>query len=243
MSGNPVIAPAAVPLPGWYGKLPALGDFASRRLAPAFISLWDAWLQRGMAASRANLQGRWADVYLNGPLWNFILMPGVLGDTAWAGTMMPSVDKVGRHFPLTIALELAPQAELIRSVLAAQDWFAAIDQVALDSLNVDCGLDEFEGRLAATAFPALEAHRAEDDARRVDRWWSATPAASMALALSDKAAMRDLFEAAGLMSLSRAGAGRSLWWSEAAEGGAVRLLAFPGMPTERDFTQLLEGGP
>ena len=29
---------------GWYGKLPASGDFATRRLPPSFIEPWDAWL-------------------------------------------------------------------------------------------------------------------------------------------------------------------------------------------------------
>ena len=30
-------------VPGWYGKLPALGDFASRRLEPGWIAGWDGW--------------------------------------------------------------------------------------------------------------------------------------------------------------------------------------------------------
>ena len=27
---------------GWYGKLPASGDFVTRRLPPSFIEPWDA---------------------------------------------------------------------------------------------------------------------------------------------------------------------------------------------------------
>jgi type VI secretion system protein ImpM len=39
-------------VPGWFGKLPSLGDFASRRLPDAFVSRWDRWLQGGLARAR-----------------------------------------------------------------------------------------------------------------------------------------------------------------------------------------------
>ena len=39
-------------IPGWYGKLPSLGDFASRRLGADFIPPWDAWLQEVIHATR-----------------------------------------------------------------------------------------------------------------------------------------------------------------------------------------------
>ena len=40
---------------GWFGKMPALGDFASRRLPPAWIEAWDGWLQRELVRSRTAL--------------------------------------------------------------------------------------------------------------------------------------------------------------------------------------------
>src|SRR5512139_3843786 len=103
--------PAPPSMPGWYGKIPNLGDFASRRLPSRFIVAWDDWLQRALASSRAQLGGQWLDLYLTSPVWRFLLMPGVCGSAAWAGVLMPSVDRVGRYFPLTIALEL-PQVAL-----------------------------------------------------------------------------------------------------------------------------------
>lgn len=239
MSRDAMTAAAAL-LPGWYGKIPALGDFASRRLAPAFVNFWDGWLQQGLAASRASLQERWLAAYLNGPLWNFVLMPGVCSDAAWAGAMMPSVDKVGRHFPLTIALELEPRPELLAALLYARSWFAEIGQVALDCLRVDCDLDVFEARLAATAFPVMPEGRASDSAGRMDRWWNASPGNSLALELPAGDGICALLHETGLAGLGRSGRGKSLWWSEAAAGGAVRLLAFPGMPGQYDFASLLD---
>src|ERR1043165_7880768 len=49
---------------GWYGKMPCLGDFASRRLTPDFITPWDAWLQRSIATSRQQLGEQWLEIYL-----------------------------------------------------------------------------------------------------------------------------------------------------------------------------------
>ncbi len=93
---------------GWYGKLPILGDFTRRHLPPAFIDPWDDWLQAGIAGSRAALGGAWLDHYLTAHVWHFVLMPGVLGPPAWAGVCRPSVDRVGRYFPFTLAAPLAP---------------------------------------------------------------------------------------------------------------------------------------
>ncbi|HEY0585104.1 MAG TPA: type VI secretion system-associated protein TagF [Pseudoduganella sp.] len=229
-------------LPGWYGKIPALGDFASRRLPPAFISVWDAWLQRGMAASRSSLQERWLETYLNGPLWSFALFPGVCGDSAWAGILMPSVDKVGRHFPLTIAVELEAQPEIMEPILSAQRWYSELAQVALDSLNAGFNLENLEERLAASPFPLAQPSQEPDGARHLVRWWDRAAGSAMALELPARAALRELFQAAGLSYYDRTGRGNSLWWTEAAAGDSIRLLAFPGLPGESDFATLLGAG-
>lgn len=96
--------------PGFYGKLPALGDFVSRRLPRQFIEPWDQWLQSAIAASREQLGSDWLDVYLTSPIWRFGLGAGVCGTGAWAGVLMPSVDKVGRYYPLTLAVPV-PEAQ------------------------------------------------------------------------------------------------------------------------------------
>ena len=61
--------------PGWFGKLPHLGDFASRRLPPSFVRPWDRWLQRGLASARSELGERWLDLYLVAPILRFWLAP------------------------------------------------------------------------------------------------------------------------------------------------------------------------
>jgi type VI secretion system protein ImpM len=103
------VSSAAAP-PGWHGKLPSLGDFASRRLDAAFIDAWDSWLAAGLLGLRERNPAGWLDAYLASPSWRFLLMPGVLpgaaGAQGWAGVLMPSVDRVGRYFPFTIVQPL-----------------------------------------------------------------------------------------------------------------------------------------
>lgn len=242
MPGSALMRDGAQRLPGWYGKMPALGDFASRRLPPAFIAAWDGWLQRGMAASRNSLQERWLETYLNGPLWRFALLPGVCGESAWAGTLMPSVDKVGRHFPLTIALELEPQPELTSVILSAQHWFSEMEQAALDCLIAGFEPDRLEQRLAANAFPLPQAGPEQDATRRLDRFWPDRSVGGMSVELPAKEVIRELFRQAGQNGYGQTGRGKSLWWSAAAGGGASRLLSFTGLPGELEFVTLLEPG-
>ena len=91
---------------GFYGKLPMVGDFVSRRLPNDFISSWDSWLQSAIAASREELGDDWLKNYLTSPIWRFLLSPGLCGNQAVAGIMMPSVDRVGRYYPLTVAVQI-----------------------------------------------------------------------------------------------------------------------------------------
>ena len=91
---------------GVYGKLASRGDFVSRGLPHSFIQPWDAWLAAGLLASQEQLGAQWLDAYLVSPLWRFALAPDVCGPTAVVGVLMPSIDRVGRYFPLTIAQTL-----------------------------------------------------------------------------------------------------------------------------------------
>ncbi len=142
-----------VAVPGWFGKLPNVGDFASRRLPEGFVQGWDRWLQHGLASARGELGERWLAAYLVAPIRRFWLAPGLLGDSSWAGLLMPSVDRVGRHFPLTVA----QPAQSLAAALAARDWYRALDAVARRVLDVDFTIDDLEHALASLAMPVGDA--------------------------------------------------------------------------------------
>lgn len=148
-------------LVGFYGKLPSHGDFLSRRLPRQFVEPWDHWLQGGITASREQLGKHWLDTFLVSPIWHFGLAPGLCGDDAWAGVMMPSVDRVGRYFPLTLAAKVDP-VKLPLLFDPACGWFGALTQLAFSSLDYQFDLQAFDDglqRLRLRDFlPALETH-------------------------------------------------------------------------------------
>ena len=134
--------------PGFFGKIPSHGDFV-RRVFPVELSKpWDGWLQAGLTQSRERLGGDWLDAYLSSPIWRFCLSAGLCGQSQWIGAMMPSVDRVGRYFPLTIATEIPADRSLFGTAATAASWFGALEETMLMTLEGE-GLtaDELEARL------------------------------------------------------------------------------------------------
>lgn len=144
---------------GWYGKLPSLGDFASRRLSPDAVSFWDDWLCAAMLGLREAAQADWLPTYLAAPRWQFVLMPGALPEGldpgGAAGILMPSVDRVGRYFPLLILQPLGGLSPEQATAPALWRWLAELDALAADALDQDWTVDQLEGALAAQPAPQL----------------------------------------------------------------------------------------
>ena len=151
---------AASQPPGWHGKLPSLGDFASRRLTPEFLATWDGWLASGLQHLRERDPAGWLDAYLANPTRRFLLMPGVLpgaaSQQAWAGVLMPSVDRVGRYFPFTL-VQPTPLPGSIQQVQALWCWLGRLDELAADALHDDWTVDRLEAELARMAGPGIAA--------------------------------------------------------------------------------------
>lgn len=222
------------PLAGWFGKLPLLGDFAHRRLPQAFVDGLDAWLSAGMEASRTQLGEAWLDTYLTGPLWRFALAPGVLDPQQWwFGVMMPSVDKVGRYFPLVVARGTAFAPEAAPAVDALEAWFAHIGGAVLGTLQPHATLDSFEQALAAApvwveTLPERRPQAAHLPGR--DRY-----------TLNGSALLAQWAAGLGLREAMQFCAGRSLWWPDHASADDTSLSVANGLPDPGHFALLLRG--
>jgi type VI secretion system protein ImpM len=152
---EPALIMATASAAGWYGKLPARGDFVQRRLPPGFVEQWDAWLQRGLQHRPAASDE--ADAAL-APVRRFWLAPGVIDAAGWGGLLMASSDRAGRRFPLTVAQPMATLA----LALAARRWFASMVAAMRFTLDRAHTLDDFEECLSALPPPpAQTAARAE----------------------------------------------------------------------------------
>lgn len=133
-------APRPSDPPAWFGKLPAVGDFAGRRVPHGFKTGWDLWFRSGMAVLRDQGDGLWAEDFFRSPAWCFICPAGVTG---WpvCGLLVPSRDGVGRAYPLTV-LALAPTAAapaLQTSVLPRflEGAHAAVQAARMQGLGVE----------------------------------------------------------------------------------------------------------
>jgi type VI secretion system protein ImpM len=124
---------------GFYGKLPAYGDFVRRDLPNGFVRDWDAWLQDGMAQARARLGVDWEAAWDHAPAWRFSLPAGACGAIPVHGLLLPSRDAVGRRFPLTIAIFAAPDPA----------WFEAAEAPAHEAVAGALDADALQLALAA----------------------------------------------------------------------------------------------
>lgn len=132
--------------PGFYGKLPAAGDFVSRRLPVEFVRAWDRWLAQHLAP------------LIGSQLWphsfalRFLTGPACFGATT--GIILQSTDKVGRRFPLSI-VALLPEASI--GLARADAWFAGIEEAGVGAQRGELTPDELELMLAKLPVPPAEA--------------------------------------------------------------------------------------
>ncbi|RYY73496.1 MAG: type VI secretion system-associated protein TagF [Comamonadaceae bacterium] len=180
MAAAELIAPAT--LPGWFGKLPGMGDFAHRRLPEDFRERFDHWLHDGLLRLREQ-HADWTDRYLAGPLWFFALGDGVAGARAWLGVLMPSVDGVGRYFPFVVAAECTTPLQGADDVSTAWQWWRVAAEAALEGLENDLDAVRFDAALQRLA-DARQDHAAADDADTAIAW----PEPGQSLWLTDPAA-------------------------------------------------------
>ena len=158
---------------GLFGKLPWAGDFVQHGLPFRFVGPWDDWLMRVLAASRTALGPRWDDAYLLSPPWRFRLAPGLIGPNGWAGVFASSVDRVRRHYPLTLAYEIAAQDGTAHA--ADEPLLDLLEEAALELIaqerSLPEALDELRPRFEAARTNAAPASADAPQADRASHWW------------------------------------------------------------------------
>jgi type VI secretion system protein ImpM len=150
---------------GFYGKLPARGDFVRAGLPRDFTDRWDDWLQAVLAGSRSLMGEAWLPAFLEAPVWRFILPSGMCGECAALGLMLPSVDKAGRYFPLTFA---ALRATGIAAAVSgpANAWLDHCEAAGRAALERDTSPQEISDTLGLPDLSGEMAELAEGV------WWS-----------------------------------------------------------------------
>ncbi|EAR22503.1 type VI secretion system-associated protein TagF [Nitrococcus mobilis] len=223
---------------GFYGKLPSHGDFVRRRVPHEFLTVWDAWLQRVLHASRQRLNDQWLATYLTSPIWRFAIDPPVCGRLAYTGILMPSVDAIGRYFPLSFVMPLPVGMSLPNLAVENADWFAQMERLALSVLeqDVEFRLDDFDRQVAALGREFMPRTLLQDE-------WQPPPGRGEPLCF-DIGGMSEMpFSMLSVLhgQLSRERGGYSLWWSEGSERIGPCWFIYSGLPDGERFVAALDG--
>jgi type VI secretion system protein ImpM len=140
-----------VPAPGFFGKVPARGDFVSRRVPAALRSDWESWLAALTVAARDALGSSRPDEWLTAPLWHFMLGSGIAPPDGAAGVLVASADRVGRLFPFTIIG--AVSGSVASDWPALNIWAGAAEALTLKALTDDFDPDVLDAELISIGPP------------------------------------------------------------------------------------------
>jgi type VI secretion system protein ImpM len=220
------------PVAGFFGKLPSRGDFISRHLPKTFLDPWDTWLQTAIAQSRAQLGESWRESYCTSPIWRFALGAGLCGPTAHAGILMPSMDRVGRYYPLAITVPLQSDWPLFVLPSSQEAWFLHAERLALDALEHDeLDMDDFSQQVAALGMPPPIDFPTPGTVAG-NAWYCPLPEPL------------DLLQSSPVLVsylLHRGFPQHSLWWTTGSNRINRCLLVCAGLPPVASFAALLDG--
>lgn len=239
MPGNP-IADNETPAvgAGYFGKMPARGDFLTHGLSRDFVDPWDDWVQLALEESQNRFSDQWLEIYLTSPVWHFAIAPAICGSTSWAGVLMPSVDAVGRYFPLTIAVPLHRRTNILTVFSSSEAWFAELEQLARSCLDDDFELDDFNARVRGLSAPdgALVPERNDvlDEERvRLSNAWRYGLGSMSHLSLDCPSLLHEMLE--------RLVYSYSFWGTPGSTRVTPTYLLCQGLPPPQGFAAMLDG--
>lgn len=217
-----------------FGKVASKRDFVAAHAPRPFLDVWEPWIQGGMSASHQGLANEWQAAFLKAPIWRFWLGEELCG-TMVMGAFMPSLDGVGRYFPLTVFACADDGTAIPPPELNMQaDWFVATESFLLSTLDhgvtyetIAAGLDQLEPPFAeppAAAPPNL----------------ILTPQGMVAPAPAEQS-FPDVFAAMRVAHHAKAYGSSTFWWTIGGEGFRPIALSGRRMPDPFLFTEMLTG--
>ena len=224
--------------PGYFGKIPSHGDFIFRGLPKSFTQPWDAWLQEAITASRKQLGAQWLDHYLTSPIYRFALSAGICGTSTWLGILMPSVDRVGRYYPMTIGALAQPSTNPLLALQQYNAWFEQIESLALTCLQDDFDMDSFSDQLANLTLETQqnkpeESSTAIPSESNIDLAWQRPVEQVTEITKLLPELFDDLIKEFCLAY--------SVWWTQGSEQVAASLLVCEGLPPFEGVAALFDG--
>ncbi|WP_442579500.1 type VI secretion system-associated protein TagF [Mesorhizobium sp. ASY16-5R] len=215
---------------GLFGKLPQKRDFISFGISEDVLSPLETWLQTAVAASRSELGRGWEELYLVAPIWRFWIGAEVLGANC-AGALMPSVDGIGRFFPL-LAIYICEAGESLPppSYAPQEKWFSAVEARLLGVLE-EGAAPAVDSVLAGLPPPTLD--RLAPNARR--SVFKGGPLWNAGQDTDTPSFLAAIFED----DYRQVARGRSYWWVPGNDERGPVLHARNGLPDPYFHTRML----
>ncbi|MCC5984650.1 MAG: type VI secretion system-associated protein TagF [Rhodobacteraceae bacterium] len=228
---EPAPAPEPEPEPvemALFGKLAARGDFITRNVPRPLQRPLEDWLSRVMNGSREVLGAHWDQAYISAPAWFFWIGAEAFEDArsfaannlqstqigVLTGVLVPSADRLGRRFPLTLLLGGARARALPPPTIGAPDhrWYGALAERALHFRQAP-DLAPVEAALGAMPGPRTRAEYAEA---------AAVPPGQPLWAQAGYGGLAEMWHDLSQADHALAASGRSYWWTGGMAAGAVR---------------------
>jgi type VI secretion system protein ImpM len=175
----------------------------------------------------------WIDAYNRAPIWRYWLGADFCGETM-IGALMPSVDGVGRAFPLCIFVGEG-EASLPPPELEPNDaWFEAAEAVLLEALEPGAALELIAEKVSALPTPALQPRIMKEQGLE-------ELADGGVLARDIGSEVSAAFVASRRFGRRRAFASQTFWWTIGGEGFPSLALSEVGFPPATLFVDMLTG--
>ncbi len=160
---------------GAFGKIPSMGDFASVGAKP--LASFESWLEAGMAHGEAKYKDRWPALYAAGRPYHFVFhgSPGGKEANVMSGVIAPSVDSVGRRFPLAVYAQYSEKRAGNTAPLAPlflRDFLGDAAQT-VDEAGTLAGSDALKERMGGLTAPSFDSE--SHFTAEYSHWARATP--------------------------------------------------------------------
>jgi len=218
------------PLVGWFGKLPALGDFTGRELPLALREHIHAWCSDGMGHLTHIYGQTWKPAYQLAPVWHFAMNAHLWDARPLLGCVAPSMDSIGRCSPVLALCSI--DAALLRDHLPpCNRWLYQVEALLRQAICGDVPVNAIQPELQT----ALAASR------------SFQPVGESAsdiladLGITADAANPNWFSWPDLAERFNERKQRSFWWAEPSPRQPPRQFIHNGVPDSDLFALLFTG--
>ncbi len=217
---------------GIFGKLPQKRDFISFDIPRSILEPFENWLQSAVAASRDELGRDWQDQYLVAPIWRFWGGHEIFGVDC-TGVIMPSVDQVGRFFPLSVIYYDESGNGLVPPCWNDNEqWYVDLEARLLQTLEEDV---EIEAKLLAEGLLA-PIEDASDDTSGGEKLGNGY------IWRSDQQPVSELLSNLADRDYRSACEGRTYWWTNGGSNFGPIVYSQQGLPDPYFFTSMITGG-